>query len=168
MIEDLLHRPAVVAGAAVVAVLGIGGALTRIGPWYEKLRKPSWQPPGWLFGPVWTTIAGLTVWSVSMGWPAVVRDGGAGTMIGLFAINAAFNVGWSALFFTLHRPDWAMIEVAGLWLSVAALMIGMAQHSVPAALLLLPYLVWVAIAAFLNLAVVRLNRPFGAAAAQVA
>ncbi len=168
MIEDLLHRPAVVAGLAVVLVLGAGGALTKVGPWYKSLRKPTWQPPSWVFAPVWTTIAGLTIWSVASGWPAVSRAGGSHTMIVLFAINAVFNIGWSALFFTLQRPDRAMIEVVGLWLSVAALVIGMAQYSLPAAVLLLPYLVWVAIAAFLNLAVVRLNRPFGATAAQVA
>jgi translocator protein len=67
---------------------------------------------------------------------------------------------WSPLFFALKRPDWALIEVPFLWLSIAALMLGVSRYSI-LAVLLLPYLVWVTFAAFLNLKIVRLNRPFG-------
>lgn len=60
MIVRLPSRPALVAAGSVVGVLTIGGALTRLGPWYDALRKPSWQPPGWVFGPVWSTIGVIT------------------------------------------------------------------------------------------------------------
>ena len=71
---------------------------------------------------------------------------------------------WTPLFFNLRRPDWALIEVGFLWLSVATLMIGLAPYSSKASLLLLPYLLWVAFAAYLNLVIVRMNAPFGSRA----
>lgn len=82
-------------------------------------------------------------------------------MIALFAINGALNIAWSALFFTLQRPDWSMIEVVPLWASVAAIAAGVARYSSAAAWLMVPYLVWTTIAATLNLEIVRLNAPFG-------
>jgi benzodiazapine receptor len=79
----------------------------------------------------------------------------------LFAINAVLYVLWSFLFFRLRRPDWALAEVVALWLSIVALVVTFADVSAVASWLLVPYLLWVAFAAWLNLAVVRLNRPFG-------
>ncbi len=166
MISFLLGKPPVIAAAAVTGVLGTGGALTRIGPWYESLRKPAWQPPGWLFGPAWTTIGILTGWSAVSAWTGTRDKDGRRTVIVLFAVNGGLNVLWSGLFFTLKRPDWALIEVVPLWLSIVALMRGVAPCSRRAIWLLSPYLVWVAFAAVLNLAVVRLNAPFGSAAAR--
>ena len=83
------------------------------------------------------------------------------TVLGLFGLNMALNIAWSALFFAFRRPDWALIEVVPLWLSIAALIRVLAPFSRRAAALLFPYLVWVAIAALLNWEVVRLNGPFG-------
>jgi tryptophan-rich sensory protein len=81
-------------------------------------------------------------------------------VLGLFAANALLNILWSALYFKLQRPDWALYEVGLLWLSILALIVGLWRISRWASLLLLPYAVWVAIAAALNLATVRLNGPF--------
>ena len=82
-------------------------------------------------------------------------------ILALFLVNAILNVGWSLLFFRLQRPDWALIEVAFLWLSIVALIVAIAPLSRLAAWLLAPYLAWVAFAAVLNFAIVRLNGPFG-------
>ena len=79
----------------------------------------------------------------------------------LFGANIFFHLMWTPIFFNLRRPDWALVEVVFLWLSVAALMIGVAPYSTDAVWLLLPYLLWVAFAAYLNLKIVRLNAPFG-------
>ncbi len=166
MISDILRKPPVVAALGVVGVLGAGGALTRIGPWYESLHKPAWQPPGWLFAPAWTTIGIFTGCSAVSAWEGARDKRGRRTMIVLFAVNGSLNVLWSALFFTQKRPDWALIEVVPLWLSIVALMTGLAPSSRRATWLLSPYLVWVAIAALLNLEVVRLNAPFGSRAAR--
>ncbi len=150
-----------IAIAATTFVLGVGGAVTEIGPWYTSLRKPSWQPPNWLFAPAWTIIGILTAWSGVLAWKAAPSAEARATIITLFALNGLLNIGWSLLFFKLHRPDWALAEVVPLWLSVAALVVAFLPLSTQASLLLLPYLVWVIFAAVLNRAVVNLNRPFG-------
>jgi translocator protein len=81
-------------------------------------------------------------------------------VIGLFALNGFLNVLWSTLFFALRRPDWALIEVVFLWLSILLPVVVFWRRARPASLYLLPYLAWVGFAAFLNLTVVRLNAPF--------
>lgn len=166
MISRLFTSPVIVSSVSVVAVLGVGGALTRIGPWYMALRKPSWQPPGWVFAPVWTTIGVLTTCSAVSAWHGAAGRGASGTIIGLYAANGALNIAWSGLFFALQRPDWSLVEVVPLWLSVLVLAAGVAPYSTRAAWLLMPYLLWVGVAAFLNLAIVRLNAPFEGLTAQ--
>ena len=150
--------PIVVAALITIAVLGVGGALTEVGPWYRDLRKPSWNPPDWAFGPAWTLILGLAAWAGVLAWQAA-PDAHVRIAV-LFGCNIVFHVLWSPLFFNFKRPDWALMEVPFLWLSVLALIVGLAPLSSAAAWLLAPYLVWVAFAAFLNLTIVRLNAPF--------
>ena len=147
----------VVAGAITLVVLAVGGAMTNVGPWYRNLRKPSWNPPDWLFGPAWAIILSLAAWAGVLGW-VHAPDAAAHLRIGLlFGVNIGLHMLWSPLFFNLMRPDWALIEVPFLWLSILALMIGLAPLSLLASALLAPYLVWVAFAAFLNLMIVRMN-----------
>lgn len=150
-----------VAAFIVLAVLGAGAAMTTVGDWYHSLRKPSWNPPDWVFGPAWTVILGLAGAAGVLAWMAA-GDGATRVRIAiLFAINIVLHLLWSPLFFNLKRPDWALIEVPFLWLSVVALIVGLAPLSAPAAWLLAPYLLWVAFAAYLNLTIVRMNAPFG-------
>lgn len=154
-----------VASVCALLVAVAGGVLTTTGPWYHALRRPTWKPPDWAFGPIWTVIFTLTTLSAVMAWEAGTGPESRRALIAAYAVNAVFNVAWSAIFFRMRRPDWALVEVVGLWLSVLALVLVTARVSVPATLLLLPYLVWVGIAAILNRAIVRMNRPFGRAAA---
>jgi benzodiazapine receptor len=148
-------------GAALVTSL-VGMFATDLGPWYASLRKPAWQPPNWLFGPVWTLIFGLAAISASLAWWRAVDLQRRTVVLALFVANMAFNCLWSVLFFSLQRPDWALVEVVPLWLSVLALIVLTWNYARTASLLLLPYLAWVAFAAVLNLAIVQLNGPFGA------
>jgi len=136
--------------------------MTDLGPWYENLRKPEWQPPGWLFGPAWTLIFTLTAIAGVMGWINARSRAHQRLIITLAAANGALNVLWSILFFRLHRPDWSVIEVVALWLSVLAMLIGFGKSARVSGWLILPYLVWVAFAGFLNWEIVHLNGPFGA------
>lgn len=152
-------KPIAVAAAAALGVATLGGLLTDIGPWYQSLRFPAWKPPDFLFGPAWTTIFACAAAAGSIGWRRASRQRRE-WILALFAMNAFFNVSWSLLFFRLRRPDWALAEVALLWLSVALLIAFFARFSRPSAWLLAPYLVWVSFAAALNLAIVRLNGPF--------
>jgi benzodiazapine receptor len=140
---------------------GAGGLLTTIGPWYRNLKKPTWQPPDWLFGPAWTVILGSAAWAAILAWEGAVDDTGRQTIIILYIVNFICHFLWSPLFFTLKRPDWSLIEVVFLLGSVLALCIGLRQFSVLASWLIVPYLIWVSFAAILNLFIVRLNGPFG-------
>ena len=151
----------IVAIVITVAVLGVGGFMTTVGGWYETLNKPSWNPPNWAFGPAWTLILGLAAWAGVLAWTHAsgLRDQLHVSL--LFGANIGLHMLWSPLFFNLKRPDWALIEVPFLWLSILGLMIGLAPLSSLAAWLLAPYLVWVSFAAVLNAVIVRMNAPFG-------
>jgi translocator protein len=161
------HNPPVPDLHVIIAVLwavllgGLGGLLTTIGPWYRELKKPSWQPPDWLFGPAWTLILGLAAWAAVLAWNGATDDAGRNIVIALYAANFVGHFLWSPLFFTLRRPDWSLIEVVFLWASVLALLVGLRQFSVLASWLIVPYFIWVSFAAILNLFIVRLNGPFG-------
>jgi len=154
-------KPVAVAALAALAVAGLGGAMTDLSDWYRALAKPAWQPPDWAFGPAWTLIFGLAAAAGVLGWRHAPGARGRRQMLAMFAANGGLNVLWSALFFHLRRPDWALAEVVLLWLSVVFLMVRLRPWSARAAALLLPYAVWVAFAAALNLTIVRLNAPFG-------
>jgi len=156
-----LAIPIVVASVTVILVLAVGGWTTTEGSWYAKLRKPQWNPPNWIFGPVWTVILALAAWSGVSAWTNIDDDPGRVLVLALFGTNIVLHMLWSPLFFALKRPDWALIEVPFLWASIAALMFGVGRYSTLAVWLLLPYLGWVTFAAFRNLKIVRLNRPFG-------
>jgi tryptophan-rich sensory protein len=150
-----------VAALAAVFVAVLGGAMTQVGPWYHHLAKPAWTPPDVAFGVIWTAIFAFAATSGSLAWLKAKTAPTRETIIGLFAANGFFNVFWSLLFFTLHRPDWALWESLALWLSVAALVVFLMRVSRTASLLTVPYLVWVSIAVLLNADVVRLNGRFG-------
>ncbi|UUR07138.1 TspO/MBR family protein [Sphingomonas glaciei] len=142
----------------VAILLGIaGGLLTEVGCWYHGLRKPRLNPPDWLFGPAWTVILGLAAWSASIAWNAAATDGERRLVVLLFGANALLHLLWSPLFFKWKRPDWALVEVVFLWVSLVALVVGLAPISEKASLLILPYLLWVSFAAWLNCRIVRLN-----------
>jgi tryptophan-rich sensory protein len=151
----------IVAVVVTFIVLGLGALLTSVGPWYRNLPKPSWTPPEWIFGPAWTVILALAAWAGVLGYTAAPDSTTRAVIILLYAVNIVFHLLWTPLFFNLRRPDWALIEVPFLWLSVLALIVYLAPISSFAAWLLAPYLVWVAFAAFLNLVIVRMNPPFG-------
>jgi tryptophan-rich sensory protein len=154
--------PILVAAVAACAVAAVGGLATEIGPWYRHLRKPSWQPPDWAFAPAWTVIFTLTAWAGVLGWRHAPDEAARATVIAVFAANGLLNMLWSILFFKLRRPDWALMEVVLLWLSIAVLIGTLAGLSSLGSWLLVPYLMWVSFAAYLNLTIVRLNRPFAA------
>jgi translocator protein len=138
-----------------LAVGGIGGFATSqsVVDWYPTLNKPSWTPPGWLFGPVWTLLyvmMGVAAWLV---WKA--RD--SGVALGIFAVQLALNMMWSLLFFGLKSPGAGLVCIVLLWAAIAATIVAFRRKSGVAALLLLPYLAWVSFATALNTAIVTLN-----------
>ena len=125
------------------------------------MKKPWWQPPDWAFGPVWTAILAMAAVAAALAWRAAPEGAARGWILAVLLINCMLHVSWSALFFKFKRPDWALIEVAAFWLSILSLILVLGQHSLTAGALLVPYIVWVTIAAKLNYDVMRLNEPFG-------
>lgn len=159
MTDEGLLKPALIAAVATCVVAGLGAAMTDLGPWYRQLVQPAWKPPDWAFGPIWTVIFILAATAGIMAWRAAPDASSRYWLLGLFALNGALNILWSALYFKLQRPDWALVEVVALWLSVLALIVVQAPYSRISSWLLTPYLMWVTIAALLNLATIRLNPP---------
>jgi tryptophan-rich sensory protein len=148
--------PALVVFLLVSFLPAAVGGFFGPGRWYADLAKPSWTPPGWVFGPVWTALyasMGVAAWLV---WR---RTGLAGAPLAftLFALQLVLNAAWSWLFFGLQRPDLAFADIVVLWAAILGTLL-LFYRSVPAAgLVLLPYLLWVGFAAALNLQIWRLN-----------
>lgn len=132
------------------------GAVYMPGEWYAALRKPSWNPAGWIFGPVWTALYLMMAVAAWLVW----RQGGWGKQrkpLLVFLAQLALNALWTPLFFGLHRPGMAFAEIVLLWLAIAATIVVFRPVSRTAMLLLVPYLAWVSFAAALNFTLWRLN-----------
>ena len=155
-----LWKAVTVAAVAATAVGALGAWMTDLSPWYYGLREPPWKPPDWLFGPAWTLIFALSAMAGVVAWRSAPSQRDRFRLVALFAVNVNLNILWSGLFFRLQRPDFALVEVALLWLSIVALIVALRRYAPKAAWLLVPYLAWVTFAAALNYAVVQLNAPF--------
>jgi tryptophan-rich sensory protein len=149
-----------VLGAIGALVLTFGaayiGSRFPVDEWYAALSKPPWNPPNWLFGPVWSVLYLLMAISVWLVWR---KEGISGAILPLsvFLLQLILNAAWSWLFFGLHEPSWALIEILGLWLTILVNIILFWRISSISGILLLPYLAWVTFAAFLNYTLWRLN-----------
>jgi translocator protein len=124
------------------------------GEWYAQLEKPSWNPPNWIFGPVWTILYALMAVAAWLVWhggklvrPALV----------LYFVQLALNGVWSWLFFGLERPGLAFAEIVVLWLAIAATLAFFWRVRPLAGALLVPYLLWVSFASVLNFTLWRMN-----------
>ena len=148
---------------AISEVAGIVGAFFTTpaisSGWYATLVRPALNPPAWVFGPVWTTLFALMGISLFLIWksdPSVApkerRRGGI-----LFFIQLVLNTLWSIIFFGLHSPGAAFIEILFLWLAILATIIAFAKISKPAFWLLVPYILWVSFAGSLNYSIWVLN-----------
>lgn len=137
---------------AVALVAAVGGTF-KPGAWYLALAKPTWTPPGWLFAPVWSV---LYVMIAVAGW-LVWRKAGFGLVLGIWALQLVLNMAWSWIMFGQHQIGWALVDIIGLWLAIAAFTLLAWPLSPTAAALFVPYLAWVSFATALNFAIWRLN-----------
>lgn len=153
--------PIIIAASLALITAMVGGSITVLDSWYYSLEQPGWAPPDYMFGIIWTSIFALIALAGFLGWQKAPSRRTAEIMLGLFALNGFLNLAWSFLFFRIERPDLAFYELIALWLSILSLIIFCGRFSKSAALLLVPYLVWVTIAGALNYEIVALNGPFG-------
>ena len=145
--------PALAIFVAIVAIAAIFGSRYMPGPWYAALNKPSWTPPNWLFGPVWTV---LYIMIAVAGW-RVWRAGGLALALVIWLFNVAVNGLWSYLMFGQHNIGLALVDISAVWLSIVAFIVFARPIDRIAALLFVPYLVWVTYASALNTALWHLN-----------
>jgi tryptophan-rich sensory protein len=139
--------------------IGIIGSLftfSEITTWYATLNKPFFSPPNFVFGPVWTTLYALIGISIVLVLEKASKKKKK-MIIALFVLQLVLNFLWSVVFFGGHEVLLAFLVILALWGSIAGLIIMFKRISVPAAFLLVPYLLWVSFATLLNLAIVLLN-----------
>ena len=141
--------------AASFILLSLGGWLTSLGmgPWYDALQKPWFQPPGWAFAPAWTTILTLLAiasWQVWLRAPSTL-------MRNLYVIQFLLNALWSLLFFTMGSPLAALVEILVLDATVVLMTVVYARVHAPSGWMVAPYAVWLMFATAINVGVVALN-----------
>ncbi|MBN1569513.1 MAG: tryptophan-rich sensory protein [Acidobacteria bacterium] len=145
--------------AVCLLVAGFGGFFTAgsVRQWYPQLDKPSWTPPSWIFGPVWTALYLMMAVAAWLVW----RKGelfSVGSALGLFIFQLVLNAAWSPLFFGLKNPLAGLLDIVPLWVAILATMLSFWRISPAAAILLLPYWLWVSFATALNFAIWKMNR----------
>jgi translocator protein len=146
---------------ACFAAAGIGSLFTfkSIPNWYARLKKPSYTPPNWAFGPVWTALYLLMGISVFLVWQKGLATNGALFAFILFWIQLVVNAIWSIVFFGKKSKGGGVITIIVLWLLIMVTMITSFRVSDWAGALLIPYIMWVSIASYLNIGIWLLNKP---------
>lgn len=146
------------------AVAGVASWITQpeLGGWYASIRTPAWNPPNWLFGPVWTTLYAMIALAGWLAWQAEVGPQRT-RVLWLFAIQLVLNFAWSPLFFKLHQPGLAAIEIVFLWVAIGAFTVMAWDVSRMSSLLFIPYWAWVSFAAVLNITIWHMHRGTGTA-----
>lgn len=155
-----LWKPIVVVLLVVGAIGGVGDQLTTLNDWYFALEQPGFKPPDWAFPIGWSVIYVFTGVSAVLAWQRASATRLRVRLLIAHLITAVINMGWSLVFFTLQRPDWAFLEGILLWLAVAVLTVLTARCDSLAGLLMLPYLAWVTFAGAMTWQVSVLNGPF--------
>lgn len=150
-----------IVGAAAVESLGGWLTFLSVKTWYPQLIKPSWTPPDAAFEPVWTLLYLMMAIAIWLVWKAPTSRPKFFSYA-LFAIQISLNIIWSGLFFGMQNPGLALIDIAALWIAIAATMAAFWPISRTATYLLVPYLLWVTFATALNAAIWHLNATSGA------
>lgn len=125
--------------------------------WYQELARPSFSPPSWVFGPVWTLLYALMGTAAYMVYRYGTGRSDVRIALIAFGVQLALNLAWSFLFFGLQNPGVAFFEILAMWIAIAITIVLFYRVSVPAALLMLPYLAWVSFASYLNYSIWKLN-----------
>lgn len=153
MFSNSRRLPRLVSAIVVCQLAGIVGSVftvSSIPTWYAGLEKPFFAPPNWLFGPVWLSLYTLMGVSLYLVWSRGADTRSVKTALSVFGIQLALNALWSVLFFGLRSPLLGLVEIAALWIAIAATIVLFYRVSRTAGLLLIPYIAWVTIAAALN------------------
>lgn len=157
ILRSILMLLAFCAAALGAGALGSIATASSVGAWYQTLNKPSFNPPGWVFGPVWTALyilMGVAAWRV---WRRTGFAGAGRVALAIYFGQLILNTLWSILFFGLQSPGWALAEIVVLWAAILAMLVTFLRIDRWAGGLIVPYLLWVSFAFVLNAAIWRLN-----------
>ncbi len=141
----------------LAGVIGSFFTISAIPNWYAGLVKPVLNPPAWVFGPAWTTLYALMGIAAFLIWKNGWDRKDVKAALGIFGLQLVLNAIWSIIFFGLHSPGWALVDIVLLWLAIVWTMVVFYKISRPAVYLLVPYLLWVSFASYLNYSIWMLN-----------
>ena len=145
----------------VCLLAGVTGSIftmPAIPTWYAALNRPPLAPPNWIFGPVWTTLFIMMGIALYLVWQKGTEKKEIRNAMVIFGVQLVLNTFWSVLFFGMQNPLYSFIEIIFLWLAILLTIIYFSKISKPAAWLLVPYILWVSFASYLNLAIYLVNR----------
>jgi tryptophan-rich sensory protein len=154
----IIKLAASVLACLLAGFVGSAATMSSIPTWYASLQKPAFNPPNWIFAPVWTTLFIMMGVAAFLVWDKGLENKKVRISLAIFGLQLLLNVLWSILFFGLQSPRYAFIDMIMLWASMLATIIYFYRISAVAAYLLIPYILWVSFAAALNLSIVILNR----------
>ena len=155
----VVHAIGLVVSIVVCFSAGFLGSMATNGSvdnWYVEINKPEWNPPNWIFAPVWSTLFLMMAVAVWLVW----KQAGFGKSrfaLGAFAVQLVLNALWSVVFFGMKETGWACVEIAMLWAAIVVTTCLFYRHSKLAAGLMIPYLMWVSFASFLNFTIWQMN-----------
>ena len=156
-INNTLKLIIAVALSELAGIIGSVFTTPSIAGWYATLVRPALNPPAWVFGPVWTALYALMGVAAFLVWKKGLEHRDVKIALGIFLGQLVLNTLWSIIFFGLHDPGAAFVEIIFLWLAILATIVAFARISKPAAWLLVPYLAWVSFASYLNFMLWMLN-----------
>ena len=130
------------------------GVFSKPDEWYVSLNKPSWNPPGWVFGPVWTVLYLMMATAAWWVWKRV----GWGKEQVMYGIQLVLNAAWTPIFFGAREPGWALVDIIALWVAILVTMVAFFRIGRAGGWLMVPYVAWVSFAMVLNAAIWWANR----------
>lgn len=155
--QGLLSDIGIVLSVVLVATLGAMVSGGSSDPWYATLEKPVYNPPDFAFGIVWPILYVLMTIGAVLIRHNARRMEWAGASFSLFFLQLGLNLAWSVLFFFFHKPVWALFDLVALWIVAAVMIVEFYKYSRFAAVIQIPYLLWLSFAAYLNASIVSLN-----------
>jgi len=155
--KDYYKLTVAVVVCQLAGIIGSVATSSSVSTWYSTLTKPALNPPGWVFGPVWITLYLLMGIALFLIWKKGVKRNEVKVAMSVFGAQLILNTVWSLLFFGAQNPGWALVDIVLLWAAIVWTIALFYKVSQPAAYLLVPYILWVSFAAYLNYALWILN-----------
>jgi translocator protein len=156
-ISSFLKLALCIALSQAAGLIGSFFTVSAIDSWYKTLARPEFAPPNWVFAPIWTTLYFLMGIAAFLVWQKGLEKKEVKIALSIFGIQLILNALWSIIFFGLQSPGWAFVEIIFLWIAIGATIVTFAKISKAAAWFLVPYILWVSFAAYLNFMIFWLN-----------